>query len=74
MMTTALLPFEFEKPAETAAQESLDPQDWDAFRELAHRMLDRMIDHQRNAADLPTWQPVPESVEARFKEGPPLAG
>lgn len=52
--------------------DSLDPHDWEEFRELAHRMLDRMIDHQRTLDDQPAWRQVPESVERRLAEGPPL--
>lgn len=54
--------------------ESLDPTDWDAFRRLAHDMLDRAIDLQRDVRDAPAWRPMPDGVEARFREGPPMEG
>jgi hypothetical protein len=34
-------------------EETLDPEDWDAIRALGHRMLDDMMDHQKNIASLP---------------------
>ena len=40
-------------------QESLDPQDWEAMRALAHRMTDDVIDYLRSAGERPVWQPIP---------------
>ncbi len=40
---------------------SLDPDDWERFREQAHGLLDAAIDRMRDAAAHP-WQPVPEAV------------
>jgi len=34
-------------------EETLDPEDWGAIRALGHRMLDDMMDHQKNIASLP---------------------
>ncbi len=55
-------------------EESLDPRDWDEFRHLAHRALDQMIDLQRDVRRRPVWRPVPEEVDRRFLEGPPMRG
>ncbi len=57
-----------------AREETLDPQDWERFRELAHGMLDCMIDLQRDIRDLPAWRPMPPNVEARFREPAPREG
>jgi glutamate/tyrosine decarboxylase-like PLP-dependent enzyme len=46
---------------------SLDPVDWDAFRTLAHQLLDTGIDHTRDIRDRPAWQPMPPDVRARFR-------
>jgi glutamate/tyrosine decarboxylase-like PLP-dependent enzyme len=46
----------------------LDPQDWDAFRKEAHRMLEASIDQMERAAERP-WQPVPEDMQDRFEIG-----
>ncbi|HEX5649389.1 MAG TPA: pyridoxal-dependent decarboxylase [Steroidobacteraceae bacterium] len=46
--------------------ESLDPQDWDALRQLAHRAIDDGFDYLQHVRERPVWQPVPESVVARL--------
>jgi len=48
-------------------EESLDPQDWDAFRHLAHQMLDDMLDYQQQVRQRPVWQPVPAEVKDFLK-------
>ncbi len=54
---------------------SLDPQDWDAFRALAHRMLDESLDHLHKVRERPVWQPMPAEVRAELTETPvPRAG
>lgn len=45
----------------------LDPQDWPAFRALAHRMLDHALDHVQGVRERPVWQPVPEVVKSALK-------
>lgn len=50
----------------------LDPQDWDAFRRAAHRLLDDCVDWLENAPAHP-WQPLPEAVRAGYAlTGAPL--
>ncbi|HEX9207771.1 MAG TPA: pyridoxal-dependent decarboxylase [Steroidobacteraceae bacterium] len=49
--------------------ESLDPQDWEALRQLAHRAIDDGFDHLQHVRDRPVWQPVPDAVVARL-QGP----
>lgn len=51
---------------------SLDPEDWEAFRAVAHRMLDHAVDHMAGARDRPVWTPVPASAKAALETGPPL--
>ena len=55
-------------------EETLDPQDWEAFGALAHEMVDLMIDVQRTVRERPVWRPVPDRVDARFREGRPMEG
>jgi aromatic-L-amino-acid decarboxylase len=50
----------------TSSPESLDPQDWDALRRLAHRAIDDGFDYLQHVRERPVWQPVPESVVARL--------
>jgi aromatic-L-amino-acid decarboxylase len=67
-MTGVLL----EAQLEAASSATLDPQDWDDIRALGHRMLDDMIDYAADIRDRPVWQPIPDAVRARFRDGLPL--
>jgi glutamate/tyrosine decarboxylase-like PLP-dependent enzyme len=51
--------------------ESLDPEDWDGMRELAHRMVDDAVDWFQAARERPAWRPVPAEVAARLRTGAP---
>jgi aromatic-L-amino-acid/L-tryptophan decarboxylase len=51
---------------------SLDPTDWEDFREFAHAALDDAIDHVKSIRDGPVWQPVPESAKAALAEALPV--
>src|SRR5580693_5944956 len=55
-------------------EESLDPQDWTAFRALAHEALDQAIDSLENVRSGPVWKPVPADVRARLSHPLPLEG
>ena len=50
---------------------SLDPQDWNEFRALAHRMLDEAIDGIANVRARPVWQPIPDDARAAFRADVP---
>ncbi|HET9995739.1 MAG TPA: pyridoxal-dependent decarboxylase [Candidatus Acidoferrum sp.] len=56
------------------AEESLDPQSWEEFRKLAHRMLDDTVGYLASRREQPVWQPMPEHVRASFREGLPIEG
>ncbi|MEE9512988.1 MAG: hypothetical protein V3V46_02830, partial [Anaerolineales bacterium] len=49
--------------------ETLDPEDWDEMRALAHRMVDDAITYLETVGERPVWQPVPDDIAARF-DGP----
>ena len=51
--------------------ETLDPEDWERMRELAHRMVDDMLDYIASSRDRPVWTPVPDSVASRLKTPAP---
>ena len=51
--------------------ETLDPENWDDMRALAHRMVDDAITYLETVRERPVWQPVPEEVAARFEEPAP---
>ncbi|MBI3960327.1 MAG: amino acid decarboxylase [Chloroflexi bacterium] len=57
----------------TTPQETLDPQDWEAMRGLAHRMADDVIDYLRGAGERLVWQPIPAEVAATFDAPAPSA-
>lgn len=53
---------------------SLDPQDWEDFRQLGHQMMDDMIDYLQTIRQKPVWQPIPEDIKNHFKEPLPRTG
>lgn len=53
-------------------EESLDPADWQAMRELGHRMVDDMMTYLERVRERPVWQPIPEEVQRQFKQPLPL--
>jgi hypothetical protein len=57
---------------ESAPEDALDPADWEAFKDLAHRLLDDALDHLRTVRERPVWQPVPDTVRQALAEPLPL--
>lgn len=55
-------------------ESSLDPDDWTAFRSLAHRMVDETLDYLCSLRERPAWQPMPEATRASFAEPIPRQG
>lgn len=51
--------------------ESLDPENWEEMRVLAHRIVDDAMTYLETVRERPVWQPVPEDVAARFDEQAP---
>jgi len=51
--------------------ETLDPEDWDEMRGLAHRMVDDAVEYLKTVGDRPVWQAMPEAVKETFKSGLP---
>lgn len=65
------------EPTEQPVDETLDPQtanQWAAFGDLAHRMVDDMLAHLATLADQPAWRPMPASVRLALAEPPPRTG
>lgn len=52
--------------------ESLDPQDWDSLRTLAHRMIDDAFTYLETVRERPAWQPVPDEIIDSFSEPLPM--
>ena len=51
--------------------ETLDPENWDEMRALAHRMVDDAITYLQTVRERPVWQPVPKEIAESFKEPAP---
>ena len=51
--------------------ETLDPENWDEMRALAHRMVDDAITYLETVRERPVWQPIPDEIAARFEEHAP---
>jgi glutamate/tyrosine decarboxylase-like PLP-dependent enzyme len=49
-------------------EETLDPTDWEKFRQLAHVTLDRCIDFISSVRNRPVWQPVSDETKLIFKK------
>jgi len=52
----------------------LDPEDWDAFRQLAYRMVDDLTDHLRTVAAKPPAVPLEPEDRSVFQEPLPWTG
>lgn len=53
------------------ALETLDPENWDEMRELAHRMVDDMLDYVSSNRDRPVWTEVPKEVAQKLTSPAP---
>jgi aromatic-L-amino-acid/L-tryptophan decarboxylase len=51
--------------------ETLDPEDWDEMRALAHRMVDDAMTYLEKVGERPVWQPVPKDIAAGFDRSAP---
>jgi aromatic-L-amino-acid/L-tryptophan decarboxylase len=54
------------------AEESLDPADWDAMRNLAHRMVDDAITRLQGLRKGLVWQPMPAALRSGFAGPVPM--
>jgi aromatic-L-amino-acid/L-tryptophan decarboxylase len=54
--------------------ETLDPQDWEAFRTDARRILDDTIDYLQGRREEPVWQRMPDTVRQGFSAPAPDEG
>ena len=55
----------------TQPYETLDPENWEDMRALAHRMVDDALTYLETVGERPVWQPIPEEVADRFTEKAP---
>src|ERR1700752_3937875 len=55
----------------TQHYETLDPNNWDEMRTLAHSMVDDAITYLQTVRERPVWQPIPDEIAEQFKEPAP---
>ena len=53
---------------------SLDPNDWEALRADAHKLLDQALDKLENASEGPVWIPVPDKLKSELQAALPRKG
>jgi len=51
--------------------ETLDPENWDEMRQLAHRMVDDALDYIQSTGERPAWQAVPAEIASRLESPAP---
>lgn len=56
------------------SEKTLDPTDWAAFREQAHRMLDAAVDRMETYREGPIWNPFPPALQANYQGPLPVEG
>lgn len=54
-----------------SVEETLEPDNWEATRRIAHRMVDEAIEHLVQVRDRPVWTPMPHEVRVRLQTGMP---
>ena len=55
----------------TQSYETLDPENWNEMRALAHRMVDDAIAYFETVRERPVWQPIPDEIADQFKAPAP---
>jgi len=60
-----------EKKENCYPEESLDPEDWEEFRQLGHRVVDDMVAYMQDLRENPVWQHAPSSVKDHFSSALP---
>lgn len=55
-------------------EETLDPGDWEAFRQLSHRIVDDSLSYLRDVRERPVWQDMPDAVRQRYTAPVPQQG
>ncbi len=55
-------------------EEHLDPENWESFRQLAHTMVDDVLDYLKNVGTQAVWTPMPDSSRKYLEQEIPLDG
>ena len=53
---------------------TLDPENWDAMRQLGHQMIDDLFDYWENIREEKIWKPIPEEVKEFLDQPIPEKG
>lgn len=61
-------------PAVVFPPDQFDPESWEAFRLLAHRMVDDVVDYLSEARQRPTWQSPPKEAREFHRAPVPRQG
>jgi aromatic-L-amino-acid decarboxylase len=61
-------------PVSASKDASLDPADWEDFRELAHEAVDDTIDLLRTLRERPAWSRIPDKVVGQLQAPVPWEG
>ena len=55
-------------------EQTLDPENWDEFQDLAHKVVDDLVGYLKTVGDRPVWTPLPEEAKELFAEPLPSKG
>ena len=55
-------------------EKNLDPDNWDDFQKLAHRVVDDLVDYLKTVGDRPVWKALPSDSKNLFSESLPING
>ena len=55
-------------------EKNLDPDNWDEFQELAHQVVDDLINYLKTVGDRPVWKALPDDSKNLFSESLPVSG
>ena len=55
-------------------EETLDPENWEQLRALAHRMVDDAVDYLQGIGEQPAWRPIPAEALATYQQPLPETG
>jgi len=61
-------------PESAGAEPTLDPADWQALRELGHRMVDDTLGGLERVRETPAWRPLPPELLPEFRRPLPRQG
>lgn len=55
-------------------EETLDPENWEQLRALAHHMIDDAVDYLSGIGGQASWRPIPEAAHTSYRQPLPETG